>query len=85
LLLTSAKSQEYRKGTREEFVSLLTNGTFDGAEAIFRSNESTAVRIFPIPAKSEIDVGTGHRTFHQRDNFSPPVNSEIYLSQWRRL
>ncbi|KAE9372443.1 hypothetical protein N431DRAFT_466688 [Stipitochalara longipes BDJ] len=35
--------KEYRKGTREEFISLLKNGTFDGVEAIFRSNESTMV------------------------------------------
>jgi len=48
LPLICAKYQEYRKGTREEFISLLKSGTFDGAEAIFRSNESTAVRQDPL-------------------------------------
>jgi len=35
--------KEYRKGTRDGFIEELKNGTFDGTEAIFRSNESTTV------------------------------------------
>jgi len=35
--------QEYRKGSREEFLSKLKSGEYDGVEAIYRSNESTSI------------------------------------------
>ncbi|GAB7341927.1 hypothetical protein MBLNU457_g0234t1 [Dothideomycetes sp. NU457] len=37
------ETKEYRTGSREDFLSKLKSGEYDGVEAIYRSNESTSI------------------------------------------
>jgi hypothetical protein len=53
---TYLKMQEYTTGSRTGFIQSCQAGEFDGVEAIYRSNESTAVRI--LPCANEFNIFT---------------------------
>jgi hypothetical protein len=61
---TEKEAQEYRIGTRDDFVQKCKSGTYDVVVAIFRSNESTTVSTMDDEISVDIssDLATGDRS-----------------------